>query len=241
MDLTDLERKVGFPFRNRRLFQQAFTHTSFAHERKGSDFHEDNERLEFLGDAVLELAVSEFLFHRFPDMSEGDLTRTRARVVCEPSLAAFAQELDFGQYVRLGKGEEMTGGRTRPALLADVFEAFVGALYLDQGLDRVKQFLHAVIFPRIDEKWLSQVTDAKSQLQEIVQQERMGPLEYQIVDIQGPAHDRHFVAEVWLEGKRLGRGSGRSKKEAEQRAAFEALQNWEQGPGHDIADSHRQR
>jgi len=135
----------------------------------------------------------------------------------------------------------MTGGRTRPALLADVFEAFVGALYLDQGLDRVKQFLHAVIFPRIDEKWLSQVADAKSQLQEIVQQERMGPLEYQIVDIQGPAHDRHFVAEVWLEGKRLGRGSGRSKKEAEQRAAFEALQNWEQGPGHDIADSHRQR
>jgi len=94
MDLTDLERKVGFPFRNRRLFQQAFTHTSFAHERKGSDFHEDNERLEFLGDAVLELAVSEFLFHRFPDMSEGDLTRTRARVVCEPALAAFAQELD---------------------------------------------------------------------------------------------------------------------------------------------------
>lgn len=241
MDLTDLERKVGFPFRDRRLFWQAFTHTSFAHEKKGADFHEDNERLEFLGDAVLELAVSEFLFHRFPHMSEGDLTRTRARVVCEPSLAAFAKELNFGQYVRLGKGEEMTGGRTRPALLADVFEAFVGALYLDQGLDRVKQFLHAVVFPRIDENWLSQVTDAKSQLQEIVQQERMGPLEYQIVDIQGPAHDRHFVAEVLLGGKRLGRGSGRSKKEAEQRAAFEALQYWEQGLGQDNTDSHRQR
>ncbi|SEN15357.1 ribonuclease III [Lihuaxuella thermophila] len=226
MDLTELEQATGLTFRNKKLFQQAFTHTSFAHERKNHGAHPDNERLEFLGDAVLELAVSEYLFSRFPGMSEGELTRTRARVVCEPSLASFAKELEFGRFVRLGKGEEMTGGRTRPSLLADLFEAFIGALYLDQGLDGVKNFLYTVVFPKINDEWLSRMTDAKSQLQEMVQQERLGPLEYRIVDIKGPAHDRHFVAEVYLDNKRLGQGSGRSKKEAEQRAAMEALKHW---------------
>jgi ribonuclease-3 len=226
MDLTGLEQATGLTFRNKKLFQQAFTHTSFAHERKATGAHPDNERLEFLGDAVLELAVSEYLFNRFPGMSEGELTRTRARVVCEPSLASFAKELEFGRFVRLGKGEEMTGGRARPSLLADVFEAFIGALYLDQGLDGVKRFLYTVVFPKINDEWLSRMTDAKSQLQEMVQQERIGPLEYRIVDIKGPAHDRHFVAEVYLENKKLGQGSGRSKKEAEQHAAMEALKHW---------------
>ena len=122
-----------FRIRNPELFRQAFTHTSFAHERRDGDAPDHNERLEFLGDAVLELLVSEHLYHRYPGKNEGDLTRMRARVVCEPSLAQFAEELGFGQLVRLGKGEEMTGGRRRPALLADLFEAFVGALYLDQG------------------------------------------------------------------------------------------------------------
>lgn len=225
MDLTGLEQATGLVFRNKKLFQQAFTHTSYAHERKYAA-HPDNERLEFLGDAVLELAVSEYLFHRYPEMSEGELTRTRARVVCEPSLASFAKDLEFGRYVRLGKGEELTGGRTRPSLLADVFEAFIGALFLDQGLDVVKRFLHTVVFPKVSEEWLARMTDAKSQLQEMVQQERIGPLEYRIVDMQGPAHDRQFVAEVYLENRRLGQGSGRSKKEAEQQAASEALKQW---------------
>jgi ribonuclease III len=226
MDLSELEQATGITFRKKKLFQQAFTHTSYAHEKKGSDGIPDNERLEFLGDAVLELVVSEYLFHRFPQMSEGELTRTRARVVCEPSLAFFAKELEFGRYVRLGKGEEMTGGRTRPSLLADVFEAFIGALFLDQGLDMVRRFLHCVVFPKVNEEWLANIMDAKSQLQEMVQQERLGPLEYRIVDMQGPAHDRHFVAEVYLEDKCLGKGAGRSKKEAEQQAASEALKNW---------------
>jgi len=226
MDLTGLEQSIGLVFRNKKLFQQAFTHTSFAHERKNNGIYQDNERLEFLGDAVLELAVSEYLYERYPHMSEGELTRTRARVVCEPSLASFARELGFGQYMRLGKGEEMTGGRARPSLLADVFEAFVGALFLDQGLDGVRQFLHRVVFPKVNEDWLASMLDAKSQLQEMVQQERLGPLEYRIVDMQGPAHDRHFVAEVYLENNRLGQGSGRSKKEAEQQAASEAIKNW---------------
>lgn len=227
MELTPLEQLLHIKFQNRKLFQQAFTHTSYAHERRNTISIPDNERLEFLGDAVLELAVSEYLFERFPDMSEGDLTRNRARIVCEPSLASFAKELNFGNYVRLGKGEELTGGRERPSLLADVFEAFVGALFLDQGIDQVRTFLHRVVFPKIDEKWLSVTIDAKSQLQELVQQEKLGPLEYRIVDMQGPAHDRQFVAEVYLENECLGRGSGRSKKEAEQRAAAEAMKIWE--------------
>ncbi|MFC7442418.1 ribonuclease III [Laceyella putida] len=226
MDLSGLEQSIGLAFKNKKLFQQAFTHTSFAHERKNNGKFPDNERLEFLGDAVLELAVSEYLFHRYPHMSEGELTRTRARVVCEASLASFARELDFGRFVRLGKGEEMTGGRTRPSLLADVFEAFIGALFLDQGLDEVRRFLNNLVFPKINEEWLANILDAKSQLQELVQQERLGALEYRIVDMQGPAHDRHFVAEVYLEDKCLGQGSGRSKKEAEQQAALVALKSW---------------
>ncbi|WP_241154434.1 ribonuclease III [Staphylospora marina] len=208
---------------NHGLFLQAFTHSSFSHERKNGKGHPDNERLEFLGDAVLELAVSEYLYRHFPGMSEGELTRTRARIVCESSLAGFARELDFGKYVRVGKGEELTGGRNRPSLLADVFEAFVGALFLEKGLDGVREFLGNFVFPKLDDRLLGGVTDAKSQLQERVQHLHLGQLQYRIVDVQGPAHDRHFVAEVLLDGRPLGRGSGRSKKEAEQMAAAEAL------------------
>src|SRR5690606_3191429 len=223
MDLIELEEQLGISIRNPELFRQAFTHTSFAHERRGEKPPDHNERLECLGDAVLELLVSEHLYHRYPEKNEGELTRMRARVVCEPSLAQFAEELGFGQLVRLGKGEEMTGGRQRPALLADLFEAFVGALYLDQGLEGARRFLQKVVFTRIDEDWLSRIIDAKTRLQEVVQQERTGSLTYRIVDEWGPAHDRHFVAEVHLDGRRLGRGTGRSKKEAEQEAATMAL------------------
>jgi ribonuclease III len=226
MDLARLEQITGLKFHNRKLFQQAFTHTSFTHEKKATGVHPDNERLEFLGDAVLELAVSEYLFQQYPKMSEGDLTRTRARVVCEASLASFAKELGFGEHVRLGKGEEMTGGRSRPSLLADVFEAFIGALFLDSGLEQVKKFLERVVFPKVNSDWLKNMLDAKSQLQEVVQQGRLGTLEYRIVETKGPAHDRHFVVEVCLDQKPIGKGTGRSKKEAEQRAASEALARW---------------
>jgi ribonuclease-3 len=225
IDFEKVEQVTGIYIQNRNLFVQAFTHTSYAHERK-SQRVSDNERLEYLGDAVLELLVSEFLYYRFPKMSEGELTRTRARMVCEPSLASFASKLQFGQFVRLGKGEELTGGRERPSLLADLFEAFIGALYLDQGLEMVRKFLNQLVFPEINDDWLEQMTDAKSQLQELVQQAKKGTLEYRIVDIQGPAHDRYFSAEVYLDNKKLGRGSGRSKKEAEQQAATTALKAW---------------
>ncbi|WP_054949918.1 ribonuclease III [Numidum massiliense] len=222
MDLGALEKQLQITFKDRALFRQAFTHSSYVNEHRRRRF-KDNERLEFLGDAVLELIISEFLYRRFPRMSEGEMTKLRANIVCEASLVAFAAELNFGAYVLLGKGEELSGGRKRPSLLADVFEAFIGALYLDQGFPAVQHFFQTTIYPRISAGHFSYVMDYKSQLQEVVQHEGLGSLHYAIVSEQGPAHDRQFVAEVRLAEQVLGKGSGRSKKEAEQRAASEAL------------------
>lgn len=201
---------------------QAFTHSSYVNEHRKKP-HEDNERLEFLGDAVLELTVSQYLFQKYPTMSEGELTKLRAAIVCEPSLVRFANELSFGSLVLLGKGEEMTGGRERPALLADVFEAFIGALYLDQGLETVWGFLKEIVYPKINEGAFSHVMDYKSQLQELIQRDGSGNIEYQILQEKGPAHNREFVSRVTLNNVALGLGNGKSKKEAEQQAAAEAL------------------
>jgi ribonuclease III len=219
----ELQKKIGIFFTNEKLLIQAFTHSSYVNEHRRRP-HEDNERLEFLGDAVLELTVSQYLFKKFPHMSEGELTKLRAAIVCEPSLVKFANALSFGELVLLGKGEELTGGRTRPALLADVFEAFIGALYLDQGMDAVMQFLGQTIFPKIDEGAFSHVMDFKSQLQELVQRDGIGVLEYSILEEKGPAHNKEFVSRVSLNGQALGIGVGKSKKEAEQHAAEMALQ-----------------
>lgn len=220
-DLRELEQQLDLAFRDRALLVQAFTHSSYVNEKRGKTAH--NERLEFLGDAVLELCVSDFLYHRYPKRSEGELTKLRASIVCEPSLVEFANELEFGSFVRLGRGEELTGGRNRPALLADVFEAFIGALYLDQGLDLVRSFLKQVVFPKVSRFDQPQNSDHKTRLQEYVQQHALGTLDYRIVDEQGPAHDKQFVSEVYMDGQQLGRGSGRTKKEAEQHAAAEAM------------------
>ncbi|KLV28268.1 ribonuclease III [Niallia circulans] len=220
--MKELQEKLGIHFTNEKLLKQAFTHSSYVNEHRRKP-HEDNERLEFLGDAVLELTVSKFLFNKFPMMSEGELTKLRAAIVCEPSLVSFANELSFGKYVLLGKGEEMTGGRTRPALLADVFEAFIGALYLDQGLDSVVAFLEEVIFPKINNGAFSHVMDFKSQLQEYVQRDAVGTIEYKILLEKGPAHNREFISQVFLNNRELGTGMGRSKKEAEQQAAQKSL------------------
>lgn len=216
------QERISVQFQNEKLLYQAFTHSSYVNEHRKKPY-EDNERLEFLGDAVLELTISQFLYAKYPAMSEGDLTKLRAAIVCEPSLVSLAHELSFGELVLLGKGEEMTGGRKRPALLADVFEAFIGALYLDQGLDSVVAFLKAYVFPKIDDGAFSHVMDFKSQLQEFVQRDGRGTLEYKILQEKGPAHNREFEANVSLKGEVLGVGSGRSKKEAEQHAAQEAL------------------
>jgi ribonuclease-3 len=218
----EFQEQRGILFKNQSLLVQAFTHSSYVNEHRGQPF-QDNERLEFLGDAVLELTVSQYLYTHFPKMSEGEMTKLRAAIVCEPSLVRFAEDLEFGQLILLGKGEEMTGGRARPALLADVFEAFIGALYLDQGLDAVYRFLSVFVFPKVTEGQFFQVIDYKSQLQEYIQHDNLGEISYQIVQEKGPAHNREFVSEVFLDDKSLGIGTGKSKKEAEQRAAEKAL------------------
>ncbi|WP_040340572.1 ribonuclease III [Fictibacillus macauensis] len=220
--VAPLQEKISLYFVDEKLLVQAFTHSSYVNEHRGRPY-EDNERLEFLGDAVLELTISQFLYKKYPTMSEGELTKLRAAIVCEPSLVLLANELHFGDYVLLGKGEENTGGRTRPALLADVFEAFIGALYLDKGIDAVKAFLEIHVHPRINEGAFSHVMDFKSQLQEYVQREGLGTIDYAIIQEKGPAHNREFVSEVKLNQEGCGVGFGRSKKEAEQHAAQEAL------------------
>ncbi|MGY4689790.1 ribonuclease III [Salibacterium sp. K-3] len=220
-----LER-LGLTFSDEKLLIQAFTHSSYVNEHRIRSVY-DNERLEFLGDAVLELSVSQHLFKRFSTMSEGEMTKLRAAIVCEASLASLAEELDFGELVFLGKGEEMTGGRKRPALLADVFEAFTGALYLDQGMDAVYTFLEQTIYPKIDDGAFSHMMDFKSQLQEHLQKDNLGTIHYEIKNEIGPAHSREFISAVYLNEDLLGEGRGRSKKEAEQHAAQQALSRLE--------------
>jgi len=220
--LQQLQERVGVRFSNVILLRKAFTHSSYVNEHRKKPY-EDNERLEFLGDAVLELTVSQYLYEKYPMMSEGELTKLRAAIVCEPSLVTFANELNFGEAVLLGKGEEMTGGRQRPALLADAFEAFIGALYLDQGLEKTKELLNKVVFPKVEKGAFSHVMDFKSQLQEFIQRDGSGILEYKILKEHGPAHNRVFESQVILNGEVLGEGKGRSKKEAEQHAAQMAL------------------
>lgn len=222
MNFAELQTEINVRFRDESVLRQAFTHSSYVNEQRGRKI-QDNERLEFLGDAVLELSISQFLYRTFPKMSEGEMTKLRAAIVCEPSLVKFAERFRFGELVLLGKGEELTGGRQRPALLADVFEAFIGALYLDQGLEAVFQFLDVYVFPLIDKGQFTQITDFKSQLQEFVQQDNLGEIIYRIVQERGPAHNREFVSEVLLNNGSLGVGMGRSKKEAEQQAAARAL------------------
>ncbi|MGL4523219.1 MAG: ribonuclease III [Bacilli bacterium] len=218
----EFQQRIGQSFENEQLLQQAFTHSSYVNEHRNAA-QKDNERLEFLGDAVLELTISQYLFHRFPEMSEGELTKMRAGIVCEPSLVTIANELSFGKLVLLGKGEEMTGGRNRPALLADAFESFIGALYLDQGTDAVVIFLEQYVYPKIDAGAFSHMMDYKSELQEFTQKDGSGSVEYRIVSEVGPAHNRQFIMEVYVNGTKCGTGQGKSKKEAEQHAASQAL------------------
>jgi ribonuclease-3 len=225
VDVLELEQKTGIKIKNKNLFRQAFTHKSYSRECNRQNFL-DNERLEFFGDAVLEFVVSKYLFQRFPKKDEGELTRIKSSVVCEAALAEFAKELDFGAFVYLGKGEDRSGGRERSALLADLFEAFLGALYFDQGIDEVEKFLVRTVFTKIDKGWLTDIVDVKSRLQELVQRAKIGQLEYKITSVAGPSHNRIFAAEVYLGDTCLGKGLGSSKKTAQQHAALHALENW---------------
>ncbi|MCA0969173.1 ribonuclease III [Halobacillus litoralis] len=221
---SSFQNKINIQFNDVSLLEQAFTHSSYVNEHRKTD-RQDNERLEFLGDAVLELGVSQYLYREFPDMAEGELTKFRASIVCEISLVQFANELNFQDLILLGKGEELTGGRNRPALLADVFEAFIGALYLDQGFDAVVRFLETYVYPKVKKGAFSHAMDFKSQLQEFIQRDKNSKIEYEIVEERGPAHSREFIAHVRIQGDTGGIGVGRTKKEAEQKAAQQALEN----------------
>ncbi|WP_141500805.1 ribonuclease III [Paenibacillus luteus] len=224
----ELQQRLQLSFKRTKLLRQAFTHTSYVNEHKRGSA-QDNERLEFLGDAVLQLLVSEYLFSTYPQRPEGELTRMRASIVCEPSLAQFAERLELGSHVLLGRGEEQLGGRQRQALLADLFESFVGAIYLDAGIEQTRAFLNEHMFPFVESNdYGLLVKDSKSKLQERSQHHGLGAVEYRIIEERGPAHDREFVVEVYLGEERFGVGSGRTKKEAEQRAAAEAWRNLSQ-------------
>lgn len=219
-DYQELEKKIGYTFQNRALLKQAVTHSSFANEQK-INRQKHYERLEFLGDAVLELVSSDFLFQTHPEMPEGQLTKLRASMVCEPALAYCAKDLTLDSYIQLGKGEESTGGRYRDSIVSDVMEAVIGAIYLDGGMEPARTYIHRFILSDLENKQL--FLDSKTNLQEYMQQNLKKEFHYRLVEESGPEHDKVFLVEVVMEEKVLGRGKGRTKKAAEQQAAYEAL------------------
>ena len=218
--LRELEQKIGYKFRDFSLLERAMMHSSYTNERHLPKY-QCNERLEFLGDAVLELVSSEFLFKGSPKMPEGELTKTRASMVCEPSLALCARDIDLGSYLLLGKGEEATGGRMRDSVTSDAMEALIGAVYLDGGFTSAKEFIHRFVLTDLEDKKL--FYDSKTILQEMVQAEKMGEITYRLVGTEGPDHNKSFHTEVLIGDKVSGKGAGRSKKASEQQAAYQAI------------------
>ncbi|TEA92403.1 ribonuclease III [Lacticaseibacillus paracasei] len=220
--VSELRQRYGIEFHDLSLLDEAFTHSSYVNEHKELGL-KDNERLEFLGDAVLELTVSDYLYRKFPDKPEGDLTRIRAAAVQTAAFSAFSKEAHFDRYIKLGKGEEKAGARKRLTLLEDLFEAFNGALYLDQGRNANIRFAEQIIFPKIDAGEFSADQDHKTALQEVLQQNGDVAIVYHLLDEQGPAHERQFHVDVEVDGRVLGTGFGKNKKAAEQAAAKAAL------------------
>ena len=211
---------IEYQLQNKDLLVQAFTHSSYANERKINRI-QDYERLEFLGDAVLELITSEALLTRYPKKHEGELSKLRSSIVCEYCLAQCARELHYPDYVYLSKGERQTGGANRDSLLCDLFESVLGAIYLDGGLEPARRYVERFLLSDIENKRL--FYDAKTHLQELVQKAELGEIQYVLLDEQGPDHQKHFFVEVDIEGTRYGAGDGQSRKQAEQKAAYEAL------------------
>ena len=219
--LKELEKRIGYKFQDFSLLKHALMHSSYTNE-KHLPKYQCNERLEFLGDAVLELVSSEFLFLENPKEPEGKLTKTRASMVCEPSLAFCARDIELGSYLLLGKGEEATGGRTRESVTSDAMEALIGAIYLDGGFEHAKKFVLKFILNDIERKQL--FYDSKTILQEMVQEKGLQPVEYILTDETGPDHDKQFTVCVQVNGQVVGNGSGHTKKAAEQAAAYQAIQ-----------------
>lgn len=219
-DYIQLENRIGYTFKNKDLLMNALTHTSFANEHKHKKML-DNERLEFLGDAVLEMVSSEFLYVNMNNMPEGDMTRLRASLVCEPTLAIDAREIGLDEFIYLGKGEEATGGRKRDSIVSDAFEALIGAIFLDGGIDKAKEFIIQFALNDIENKQLFH--DSKTILQERINMVKVGVLSYEIVEESGPDHNKSYKAVAKLDDQIIGEGIGHTKKAAEQQAAYCAL------------------
>lgn len=219
--LKDLQNVIEYKFKDEYLLEIAVTHSSYANEVKRNTKY--NERQEFLGDAVLSIIVSDYLFNNYT-VPEGDLTKLRAAIVCEKSLDVMANKIGLGNFLRLGKGEEMTGGRTRPSIIADAFEALIAAIYLDTGIESAKKFVLPFVIDMLEDEDQLSFKDYKTILQEIIQQNPEERLIYKLVEEKGPDHDKRFLVDVMINSNIIGRGEGRSKKNAEQMAAKEALE-----------------
>ena len=221
-DWKGLEKNIGYTFHDIGLLKNALTHSSYANESKKSSG--SNERLEFLGDSVLGYVVADYMFRNCPHLPEGDLTKTRAALVCEKACCGFSRQLEVGKYLLLSHGEQNSGGNARPSILADAFEAIIAAIYLDGGMEEARTFILRFVKPMIQTARPKPFKDYKTMLQEIIQKNPEESLEYVLTGESGPDHDKHFSVEVHLNSNVIGKGGGRSKKEAEQQAAREALE-----------------
>lgn len=221
MRLEELEKRLGYTFRDKKLLTRALTHSSYANEHKTKSY----ERLEFLGDSVLGFVTAEYLFENYPNLPEGQMTKTRASLVCEKSLCVFSRKIGIGEFMLLSHGELRTGGNERPSILADMFESITAAIYLDSGsLEEARRFILSYIAPAAKTVNTKSFKDYKTTLQEIIQQNPEEQIRYVVTGESGPDHNKHFVVEVHLNSNVIGKGGGRSKKEAEQEAARVALE-----------------
>ncbi|MCR4650698.1 MAG: ribonuclease III [Lachnospiraceae bacterium] len=220
LEASVLEERIGYHFNNKSLLDSALTHSSYANELKVNKVP-DYERLEYLGDAVLELVSSDYIYHEHPSMPEGQMTRLRSSIVCEPALAYCSREFKLEEFIRLGKGEEATGGRNRDSIISDVCEAIIGAIYLDGGIEPAKKHILKYILSDLDNKQL--FYDSKTILQEYIQRNSENRFEYVLIGETGPDHDKVFCVKAVLNGKTIGTGEGKTKKAAEQMAAYKAL------------------
>lgn len=222
--LTDLQNKISYDFNDIQNLVLALTHSSYANENKNEKLH-SNERLEFLGDAVLNIIISDKLYKDYPKLSEGEMTKARATIVCEQSLVKCAHDIELGRYLLLGKGEENTGGRSRISILSDAFEALIGSIYIDGGFVKARNFVLSRLGRLIDDAIKGLISiDYKTQLQEKVQKDGEIKISYEILDEKGPDHNKIFISQVRIGDRIMGKGEGRSKKEAEQSAARAALE-----------------
>lgn len=217
--LDEFEELIGYKFNDRRLLFEALSHSSFANEKRINS----NERLEFLGDSVLSVVVSDHIFRNFSHLPEGDLTKIRAALVCEQALFGFSHKIRLSEFVMLGKGEEQTGGRDRPSIISDAFEAVIAAIYLDGGLEAAQKYVIGFLPKNINRDTAKALNDHKTVLQEVIQRNPEERVEYVLVDETGPEHDRQYMVNVVLNGAVIGSGKGHTKKQAEQQAAREAL------------------